>query len=114
MLEKISDISGLGRRRAADADSLVHFFERERGVIVEFVVSGHVWAATPEVEVRLIPYFKVPGCDFVDAVAVDEVLGEGCDHCVPKSVVLGRRYDWFVEERLCLIRIGGHLARHEA
>ena len=66
----------------------VHFFQGGGGVVVEFEVGGLKGLSTPEIEVRLVPYFEVPLRDFVDAVAVYKVLREGGDHAIPQSVVL--------------------------
>ncbi len=68
----------------------------------------------PEVEVGFVPDFELPGGDFVDAVARDEMGGEGFDHRVPEGVVLGRRVVGIADEGVEEVGVGGHLLGHEA
>ena len=112
--EEGRDPGGLRGGGAADAEAGAYFFDGEGGVIVELEVGGLFGVADPEVDVGFVPYFESPLGDFVDAVAVDEVLGEGGDHGVPERVVLGRRDVLLVPEGVQGGGIGGHLLRHEA
>ena len=55
----------------------VHRLQRAGGVVIELKVGFLRRAPGPEIDVRLIPDFEVPTGDLVDAVAIDQVLGEG-------------------------------------
>jgi hypothetical protein len=64
------------RWRAADAQAGADVLQVIGGVGVEVEVGLHARDAVPEVDVGLVPDFEVPGGDLIDAVAIDEVLGE--------------------------------------
>ena len=59
-------------------------------MIVELEVGGLLGLAGPEVDVGLVPHFEVPLGDFVDAVAIDQMLGELVDEVVPFRPVFRR------------------------
>ena len=85
--EEWRDPRGLRGGWAADLQARRDRFQRACGVVVEFEVGGLLGIANPEVDVGFVPHFELPGGDFVDAVALDEVLSEGGDHRVPQRVV---------------------------
>ena len=87
--EEGCDPGGLRGGGATDEEAVAYFFDGESGVVVELEVSWLLRVADPEVDVGFVPYFEAPLGYFFDAVAVDEVLGEGGDHGVPERVVLG-------------------------
>ena len=83
------------------------------GVVVEGEVGGLVGSAAPEIEVGLVPDLEVPGGDFIETVAGDEVGGEGFDEGVPVGVVLRGGDVGVVPEGVDGFGVGGHLGRHE-
>ena len=91
MGDHVADPGGLCGGGASHADARVDAFEGAGGVVVQLEVGLLGGAASPEIDVGLVPDFEVPLRDFIDAVALDEVLGEGGDEGVPPGVVLGRR-----------------------
>ncbi len=82
-------------------------------MVVELEVGLLRGAASPEIDVGLVPDFEVPLRDFIDAVALDEVLGKGGDEAVPLRVVLGRRDDLLVPEGV-VVEARGKFLGHEA
>lgn len=84
------------------------------GVVIQREVSGLARLASPEIEVGFVPDFKLPGRDFVDAVARNEMRGESLDHAVPCSVILRWGGVGMVEEGLDEVGVVGHFLRHEA
>ncbi len=111
--DHVADPGGLSGGWASDADARVDGFEGAGGVVVELEVGLLRGAAGPEIDVGLVPDFEVPLRDFIDAVALDEVLGEGGHESVPFSVVLGRRDDLLVPEGV-VVEPRGKLFGHEA
>src|SRR6185369_15672230 len=90
----------------------VNGFERFRGVVVEFEVSGLFRFPGPEIDVRFVPDLEIPLRNFVNAVTLDEVSGEGANEGVPLGIVLGRRNDLLVPERMHVLTEREFL-RHE-
>ena len=70
------DPSGLRRRWPADAQPRAHGLQGARSGVVERVIGLLLRVTRPEIEVGLVPNFEIPLRDFVDAVAIDQVLGE--------------------------------------
>ncbi len=100
--------------RAADAEARADAFESMRGVGVELLIGLEARDAAPEVDVGLVPDLEVPLGDFVDAVAVDHVLGEGADEGVPVIPAARRGDVGVVPEDVEGVRVEGHLRGHEA
>ena len=98
---------------AADAQAWIDGFERAGGVLVELEVRTVARDASPEVDVGLVPDFEVPLRDFVDAVAIDEVVSEGGDEGVPALEGFGRGDVGLVPEGVQRVGIEGELLRHE-
>ena len=114
VLEEGRDPCGLRGRGASDLETRGDGLEIARGVVIELKVGLLFWIATPEVEVGFVPDFELPGGDFVDAVACDEVGGESLDHGVPEDVVPGRGDVGMAEEGVEEGGIERHLFGHEA
>jgi len=68
------DPGGLRCCGPSDAQPVVHAFYASRGSIIKLVVSLFLGIAHPEINVGLIPHFEIPVGDFVDAVAVHQML----------------------------------------
>ena len=113
VLDHVANPGSLGRRRTAHAQARADRLNVARGVVVEFEVRLLARRAGPEIEIRLVPHFEVPGRNFLQAVAIDQVLHELGDHVVPLGIVLGRRDIGVIPEGL-QIRPRGQLVRHEA
>ena len=98
MVEQQLDPLGRGRPRSADDEPLVDLAHRgDRDVVQPEVLL--LRAAPEDVEVRLVPDLEAPAvADLLDAVAVDEVRGEGGDQVGPPVPVLRRRDDRLVGE----------------
>src|SRR6266702_1352801 len=62
---------------APDLQALRDPFDRACGVIVKFEICWLLRVALPEVNVGLVPYFELPCSDFIDAVTLDQVPGQG-------------------------------------
>ena len=114
VLEEGVDPLGGGGGGAADAEARVDGLEVACGVVVELEVAALVRDASPEVDVGLVPDFEVPLRDLVDAVALDEVAGEGGDEAVPLLVGLGRGDIGLVPEGVEGVGVEGELFGHEA
>ena len=112
--EEVGGPRGLRGGRAAHADARIHRLERAHGVVVQGEVGGLLRLAGPEADVRLVPHLEVPAGDFIDAVALDQVLRQRADHRVPFGIVLRRRDVRAVPECLQRGRVGGQFRRHEA
>jgi hypothetical protein len=102
--DHVADPGGLRGSGASDADARVDAFEGAGGVVVQLEVGLLGGAASPEIDVGLVPDFEVPLRDFIDAVALDEVLGEGDDEGVPPS-------PWAERRSACTRRRGSRGAR---
>ena len=103
----------LGRGGAADAQARAYCLKGARDVIVKLEVSGLFRIARPKIEIRLVPNFKVPLRDLIDAVAVDEVLGELGDEIVPLIPVFGWRDVLLVPESMKRVLVRGQCFGHE-
>ncbi len=112
--EELGDPGGGGGCGATYAEARADCLEVAGGVVVELEVGGLAGDAAPEVDVGFIPDFEVPLGDFVDAVAVDEVLGEGGHEVVPALHALGGRDVLLVPEGVEVVGIEGELLGHEA
>ena len=113
--EEGRDPCGLRGGRAADLEARRDGLERAGGVVVELEVGGLLGVAAPEVDVGLVPDFELPGGDFVDAVARDEVLRRRRWIIASQMrVVLRRRDVGLVPEGVQRVGVGGQLLGHEA
>ena len=114
MLDEVVDPGGLRGGGSADAQLRADSLDALGGVIVELEVGGLFGLAGPEVDVGLVPDFEVPLRHFVDAVAVDQVLGElrrsRSSHLAQS---LGGE-TFCLYQKACRRRVGGQLFRHEA
>jgi len=81
-------------------------------MIVEFPISDLFGVAAPEIEIRLVPDFKIPAADLVDAVTGNEMPREFDDEPVPFAPIFGRRDVRFVPEWMGHIP-GGEFFGHE-
>ena len=113
MRDHVAHPRRLRRRRAAHANPLIHRLQRARRVVVELEVGLLRGPARPEIDVRLVPDFEIPLRNFVDAVALDQMLRKGRNQRVPLRVVLGRRDDLLVPEGV-VVEPRRQLLRHEA
>src|SRR6266481_1529495 len=114
MSKETVDPDGLCGGGAADAEAGADALGGARGAIVELIVSGLLRIAGPEVDVRLVPDFKIPLRDFVFAVTRDEMTCEVFDELLPLVPVLGRRDILLVPESVKGAGIRGELLGHEA
>ncbi len=103
----------LGRGGPADAQARAYLFKGACGVIVQLPVSGLLRIARPKIEIRLVPDFKVPLRNLIDAVAVDQVPGELGDEVVPLIPVFGWRDVLLVPERMERVLVRRQFLRHE-
>ena len=83
-------------------------------MVIEIEVGLLARDAVPEIDVGFVPDFEVPLRDFVDAIAIDEVLGEVGHQVVPSLHALRRRNILLVPEGMKGIGIEGELLGHEA
>ena len=113
MLDEAIGPSGLGGGGAADAQARADVFQGAGGGIVKLEVGWFFRSASPEIDVRLVPYFEIPLRNFVEAVAVHQMLCELADEFGPLFVALGRGDVGLVPEIL-ILRFGGQLFGHEA
>src|SRR5580704_5727007 len=104
---------GLRRCWSTDSETWAYRFDRKRGVVVQFPVGRLFWLSRPKIKVRLIPDFKIPLCDFIDTVAVDQVLHERRDQAVPVIPIPGWRNIRFIPKCVQDV-LGCQLVRHEA
>ena len=76
MLQKVGDPGGRCGRGAAHAQTRADLLQRARRVVIELEVGLLARDTIPEIDIRLIPNFEIPLRDFLDAVAIDQVLGK--------------------------------------
>ncbi len=75
--------------RSADAQSWADFLKCKSGMVVELPISFLLGLAAPEIKIRLVPDFEIPLRYFVDAIPLDEMLGEDRDQVVPSVQSFG-------------------------
>src|ERR1700741_4723732 len=92
------DPSRLRRGRATHPETGVHGLQRPSRHVVEMIVGLLFWIASPEVEVRLVPDFKIPLRDFIDSVALDKMLCKMRNEVIPLLVARWRRNDRGIPE----------------
>ena len=102
----------LRRRRAAHPQPWIHCLHGASRMVVEFKISRLCGPASPEINVRLVPHFEVPGRYFVDAVAINQVLRKRLHQCAPLVVICRRRDDLLIPERM-KVEPRGHLLRRK-
>ena len=103
----------LRRCRAAHAQRRRNRLDVAGGVVVKLEVGWLLRRAAPEVEVGFVPDFEIPLRNFINTVALHEVLGELRDQVVPLRIILRRRDVGVVPERL-QVRSRSQLVGHEA
>ncbi len=84
---------GLRGRWSANAQPRIDSFYRAGRVVVELVVRLLFRIARPEIKVGLVPDFEIPLRDFVDAVAINEMLGEMGNQIAPFVPIFRRGND---------------------
>src|SRR6185437_10311357 len=81
--------------RTSDNQPGICTLDRASRHIIEFEICGVFGIARPEIDVGLIPYFKVPVRDFFLSVSIYKVFAEVVDKVIPLSPVFRWRNDWF-------------------
>ena len=111
VVEEVRDPARRRGRRAADEQPGVDALDGLDGEVVELEVL--VARAGPEdLEVGLVPDLEAPARDLVDAVALDEVLGQVAAQRAPRLPVVGHADAGAVLEHR-RFRIRGELPGHE-
>ena len=100
MANEAIDPGRLRRRGSADAKPRIHGLQRSRRRVVKLVVRLLLRIARPEIEVRLVPDLEIPLRDFVDSVAIDQMLREVRNEIAPFLIACRRRNDRLVPERM--------------
>src|SRR5262245_42074134 len=113
VFQKIAHPIGRSCGRSAHTKARADGFEGAGGMTVKLEVGGLFGFAGPEIDVRLIPHLEIPLRDLVEAIAFDKVTSESADKVVPFAVILGRRDDLLVPERMNVLA-SGELSGHEA
>lgn len=113
MRDDVVDPGRLCRRRAADANPLVHSLERASGVVIKLKIGLLRRPSGPEIYVGLIPDFKVPTGHLVDTIAIDQVLREGVDERVPFRII-GRRRNYRLIPEGVIVKPRRQQLGHEA
>src|SRR5579872_6306223 len=70
---------------------LVYALNCSRRVIVKLPVGCLLGLAAPKIQIRFVPNFEVPLCNFIDAITVDQMFRKRGDEVVPLVPILGRR-----------------------
>ncbi len=65
---------GLRGCRAADPQLLIYFFHCERRMVVEIPISFLLRIARPKINIGFVPDFEIPLRDFIEAIAIYEVM----------------------------------------
>src|SRR6185437_5478716 len=113
-VEEFRDPRGSGSGWASYSEAWADGLQVARGVGVEVEVRFLAGNAAPEVDVGFVPDFEVPLGDFLDAVAVDEMLRESLHQLIPLLHALGGRDVLLVPEGVEVVGIEGKLFGHEA
>src|SRR5260370_2600957 len=82
---------GLRGSWPAHSQPLIYFLNRNRGVVIQFPVSILFWLSCPKINIGLIPYFEIPLRNFIDAVAIHQMVGKCVDQIIPAVPVRWRR-----------------------
>ena len=69
-------------------------------MIVELEVCGLFWLSRPEIQIWFIPNLKVPAGDFLDSIAIREMLRKIRDKIVPLGPILRRGHIRAIPERM--------------
>jgi hypothetical protein len=112
-LQELRDPLGCGSGGTAYSEARADGLECASGVIVEIEVRLLSRDAVPEVDVGFIPHFEVPLGDFLDAVTVNEVLGEVLDEVIPSLHALWWRDILFIPKGVKRVWVEGELLGHE-
>src|ERR1700729_3334343 len=83
MFQKVIDPGCSSSGRPSNTQSGIDALQSAGCVIVEFKVRSLPRYAAPEIDVRLVPDFEVPGCNLIDTVTVNKVLCEVGDQSIP-------------------------------
>src|SRR5579871_89271 len=110
--ERIDPVCGRGGW-AADPQSRANGFQSPSSVIVELEIGGLFGLSRPEINVRLVPDFKVPAGDFIQSITLDKMLRKRPHQIVPTLVIFGRRHNRVIPERMNVLA-EGELLWHEA
>src|SRR5215472_15031278 len=100
--------------RSTNAQARRYRFQCTRRVRIQVEVGLHTGNTTPEVDIRLVPYFEVPLRNLINPKVVNEILCERTDQIIPSLHALRRRDILLVPEGMQVIRIERQLLRHEA
>ncbi len=113
MLQKRRYPRRLRRRRPTHLQPHRHRLQIPRRMVVQLKVRRLLRLPTPEVQVRLVPYLKLPRRQLIDPVPLHQVRRQCLDHRIPRRHILRRRHHRVIPERLRLIRVCRHLRRHK-
>src|SRR5215472_18853736 len=91
MLDEGIRPGGLGGRGTTDTKLGIHALDGSRGVLIKLKISGLPGLTAPEIKIRLVPDLKIPLRNLPEAITLNQMPGEGCDHGIPLVPVLGRR-----------------------
>src|SRR5580698_858265 len=103
----------LRSRGPSYAQAWTYLLEGKRGVIVKLPVGGLFRITRPEIEIRLVPDFKIPLRNLVDAVAVHKMFRELGDEIVPLAPVFGWRDILLVPKRMQGVFVRRQLLWHK-
>src|SRR5271165_684656 len=112
MLDHGIDPRRLRRRWTSNAQPTVHGLYGARRMVVQFEIRFLSGRSLPEVDVGFVPHLEIPRSDFINAVALDQVPGELCNHVVPFGIILRRGDVGAIPKRLD-VRTRSELVGHE-
>src|ERR1700731_797089 len=113
MFDKGIDPRGLRRGRTADPQTGIHALDGSGSMVIEFPVRGLPGIPCPEIQIGFVPDLEVPLCDFIDTVAIDQMLSKYGNEVAPFIPVLWRRNVRLVPEAMQSV-LSRQLLRHEA
>src|ERR1700690_2861669 len=103
----------LCRGRTSHSKLWIHFLDGDGSVVVKLPIACLPGHPGPKIQIGFVPYLEVPLCNFIDAIAIDEVPGKYRHEAVPLTPILRWRHVRFVPKAMQGI-LSSQLLWHEA